>query len=113
VWDVTVADTTATSYLPASAALAGSAAESAATRKEAKYIDLAVRYEFVPIAIESHGVFSSKASSFLTDLGRRISVVTADMRETSFLFQRLSIALQRFNAVCVRDTFLNILVSNA
>jgi hypothetical protein len=27
------------------------------------------------------------------------------MRETSWLFQRLSVALQRFNAVCVMDTF--------
>ena len=56
IWDVTVADTTAASYLPLTAALAGSAAESAATRKEAKYIDLSARYDFVPVAIESHGI---------------------------------------------------------
>jgi hypothetical protein len=28
------------------------------------------------------------------------------MQETSHLFQRLSVALQRFNAVCVSDTFV-------
>ena len=36
VWNVTVADTTATSYLAATVTVAGSAAESAAVRKEMK-----------------------------------------------------------------------------
>ena len=109
VWDVTVADTTAASYLPATAVTAGSAAESAATRKETKYADLSNRYLFIPIAIESHGTMCSKATSFLSELGRRISVTTSDVRETSFLYQRISVALQRFNAVCVYDTFRDIL----
>ena len=37
VWDVTVADTTAASYLPSTSISAGSAAELAAVRKQAKY----------------------------------------------------------------------------
>jgi len=40
VWDVTVATTLADSYVSASAALAGAAAETAATRKSVKYADL-------------------------------------------------------------------------
>ena len=40
VWDVTVANTTAVSYLLSTAITAGSAAKSATTRKESKYIDL-------------------------------------------------------------------------
>jgi hypothetical protein len=105
VWDVTVADTTAASYLPSTSVSAGSAAESAATRKQAKYAELSQRYEFVPIAVESHGSFSSTAIAFLAELGRRLSAATCDPRETAHLFQRLSVALQRFNAVCVYDTF--------
>jgi hypothetical protein len=105
VWDVTVADTTAASYLASTAISAGSAAELAASRKEAKYADLSQRYEFVPIAVESHGSFSTTATSFLKELGRRLTAETSDVRETSFLFQRLSVALQQFNAVCVMDTF--------
>jgi hypothetical protein len=105
VWDVTVADTTAASYLQLTSVSAGSAAESAAVRKEAKYVELSQRYEFVPVAIESHGAYSKSALSFLSDLGRRITAVTMDVRETSFLYQRLSIAVQRFNAICVMDTF--------
>ena len=52
VRDVTVADTTAASYLPLISISAGSAAE---LRIQAKYADLAQRYEFVLIAVESHG----------------------------------------------------------
>ena len=113
VWDVTVANTTAESYLPATAINAGAAAESAATRKEAKYFELTHRYHFVPIAIESHGPFSSKAASFLSKLGRHITATTSDPRETSFLYQRISIALQRFNAVCMYDTFRDLSVADS
>ena len=60
VWDVTVADTTAASYLPSTSISAGSAAELAAVRKQAKYAELAQRYEFVPIAMESHGSYTAR-----------------------------------------------------
>ena len=46
-----------------------------------------------------------KASSFSQELGRRLPVTTGNPRESAFLFQRLSVALQRFNAVRIRDTF--------
>jgi hypothetical protein len=68
-------------------------------------IDLSARYDFVPVAIESHGPLCSKAAEFLSALGRRITANTLEMRESSYLFQRLSITLQRFNAVCISDTF--------
>jgi hypothetical protein len=105
IWDVTVADTTAVSYVNATATIAGSAAETAASRKETKYAELSNNYEFVPIAIETLGSFGSKALSFLSELGRRTSIVTSDVRETSHLFQKLSIAIQRFNSVCLLETF--------
>ena len=38
------------------------------------------------------------------EIGRHISAVTEDNRETTFLFQRLSIALQRGNAVSFQNT---------
>ena len=102
---MTVADTTAASYLPSTSISAGSAAELAAARKQAKYTELAQRYEFVPIAVESHGTYRATTTTFLADLGRRLSAATSDAKETAHLFQRLSTALQRFNAVCVIDFF--------
>ena len=67
VWVVIMADTTAASYLAST--VAGSAAKSAAVRKEMKYIELYYSYHFFPIAIESHGPLSNKDTSFLLDLG--------------------------------------------
>ena len=105
VWEVTVADTIAASFLPSTSISAGSAAELTAVRKQAKYADLAQCFEIVPIAVESHGTYCAIATAFLADLGRRLSAATSDAKETAHLFQRLYIALQRFNAVCVIESF--------
>jgi len=45
------------------------------------------------------------AVELVQEIGRRITLVTEDSRETVFLFQRLSIALQRGNAVSFLSTF--------
>jgi len=39
----------------------------------------------------------------LTELGRRLSASTGELCKTAFLFQRLSIAVQRFNAVLIQE----------
>jgi len=43
---------------------------------------------------------------FLSDLGRRITQSTNDHRESAFLFQRLSMLIQRYNAVAVFGIYL-------
>ena len=76
-----------------------------ATRKKTeKYSTLSSAYRFEPIAVENFGVFSSTTLNFISELGRRICVHTGDARETSYLFQRISIKLQRFNSVLLHDT---------
>jgi hypothetical protein len=105
VWDITVIDTVAASYLHATSSNACSAAEIAASRKDEKYAELSVNYTFVPLAFESFGPVGSKATAFLRELGRRLTLATEDPLETAHLFQRLSVALQRFNAVCFRNAF--------
>ena len=106
IWDVTVADTLAASHLATTSRLSGGAAETAADKKDVKYSELAKTYNFVPVALETMGPLGIKALSFLADLGRRVSAVSGDNRETSFLFQRLSVAVQRFNSVCFKGTFI-------
>jgi len=59
----------------------------------------------MPLAFETLGPLSSSTTVFLTELGRRLSASTGELRETAFLFQRLSIAVQRFNAVLIQETF--------
>ena len=107
-WDVTVADTLAASHLATTSRMAGSAAESASTKKESKYQELARTFLFTPIAIETLGPINSKATTFLVELGRRIAAVTGDIREGAFLFQRLSVAIQRFNCICFKGSFASI-----
>jgi hypothetical protein len=104
-WDVTVCDTVADSYLADSSAAAGSLAEAAALRKTAKYADVMQNYLFCPVAVETFGPICSEGHIFITEIGRRISTITSDPRETAFLYQRISTAIQRFNAVCIAGTF--------
>jgi len=94
----------ADSYINAAAREPGAAAELAASRKEEKYVDLDGRYTFEPIAIETLGVFNTSARQLLCDLGRKISENTGEVRETSFLFQRCSVLVQRFNAMLLHDS---------
>jgi len=35
-----------------------------------------------------------------------LSATTGDARETAFLFQRISVALERFNAVLIHESFV-------
>ena len=107
IWDVTIADTMAPSYAAISSVSAGLVAEQSSARKLAKYSELAINHIFVPIAMESFGPICAEALTFLSELGRRISVVTGDMRETTFLFQRLSIAIQRFNCILFKSSFID------
>jgi len=50
---------------------------------------------------------NESATGFLHDLGRRISLVSGEDREPQFLFQRILVAIQRFNAVLLHDGFLS------
>ena len=104
-WDVTVVCSTADSYTDLVIQGLGSVAEVAASRKEAKYAALQTHHIFQPIAVETLGPINESARAFLDDLGRRISVLSGDDSEHLFSFQRISVAIQRFNAVLLHDGF--------
>ena len=104
-WDVTIADTVADSYLAATSTTAGAAAEAAAERKNLKYAALMQFNLFAPLAIETFGPICAEGQAFIRELGKRISAATSDPREAAFLFQRISIAVQRYNAICFAGTF--------
>ena len=99
-------DTLAISYVAQCASSVGAAAEAAAARKHVKYAGIASTHTFVPVAVESMGPLGQEASEFLTELGRRLSLITDDARETSHLFQRVSVLIQRYNAVAFRGSFV-------
>ena len=108
-WDVTVVNPLAQSYLnqPGDEWIPGWAAEQAAARKEAKYSGLPSSLLFQPVAFECLGAINSSGLDFITDIGRLTAEITGEPRSTQFLFQRLSVAVQRFNSVAFRGTFSN------
>ena len=60
------------------------------------------RYDFVAIAVESLGPINEDGSIFLKEIGKRLTTISGDPRETSFLPQRISVTIQRYNAVAFR-----------
>ena len=104
-WDVTVPDTYAASHIGETAESAGDAANKAATNKTAKYNTLATTHHFIPIAIETGGPWNCVALEFISELGKRITQITLEPLETQYMFQRLSISLQRGNEIAFRNTF--------
>ena len=60
---------------------------------------------FFPVAVETAGTWNQSAIELIQEIGRHITAATEDTRETVFMFQRLSIALQRGDAVAFLATF--------
>ena len=89
-WDFTCPDTLAASHLNRAVTGPRQVANHAEQLKIEKYAALSTEYHF--------------ASSFLQELGRRIQAVTKDSRTMTFLWQRLSVAVQKGNAACVLGT---------
>jgi len=50
------------------------------------------------------GVFNASARVLFDDLGGRITSSSGEARETSFLYQRVSVLIQRCNAVLLHDS---------
>jgi len=60
---------------------------------------------FIAIATETLGAINSDGTEFMDDLGMCIIHDTDDNREKAFLYQRLSVMIQRYNAVATLGTF--------
>lgn len=104
-WDVTVPDTYAESHIQDTSTEACAAANHAAANKTEKYRTLNDTHLFIPVAIETAGSWNAQAIELVQEIGRRITSVTFDPKETTYLFQRLSVAIQRGNAVSFLNTF--------
>ena len=62
-------------------------------------------YIFQPVAIETLGPLNASALNFLSEVVAGLTSLSGDSRETSFLFQRLSKLIQRFNSALIMDSF--------
>jgi len=105
-WDVT-ADTHAESHIANTATTRGAAAHRAAQKKTDKYTNLScITHVFYPFAVETAGAWHEMVIELTQEIDRRITTLTEDTRQTTFLLQRLSIALQWGNAVSFRNTMM-------
>jgi len=59
---------------------------------------VSTQYLFAPISVETLEPLNTSACQLFGNLGRKISS-SGDDREGAFLFQRLLVLVQRFNAV--------------
>jgi len=73
------------------------------TRKYAKLASNHICYSFT---VETAGTWHGMAIELTQEIGRRITAITEDTRETTFLFQRSSIALQRRNVVSFHNNMV-------
>jgi hypothetical protein len=103
-WDFTCPDTLAASHVNRAVTGLGEVANEAERKNTEKYAELATRYQFIPIVIETLGLIGAEATSFLQELGRSIVAVTLEMRSMSFFWQRLNVAVRRGNAACIAGT---------
>ena len=90
-WDVTYPYTYATSHISSTSVSACAAAEKSAANKTRMYATITSTHLFVPIAVETSGAWCSESAEFIEDLGRRITVITGEPLETTYLFQRISV----------------------
>jgi len=92
------------SYITTAARGHGEVAKLAAARKCQKYADIPSAYTFLPIAMETLGSMNDSACHLFEYLGHKISEVSGDSPEGSFIFQRLSITIQCYNAALFNES---------
>ena len=94
-------DTLSKSYLAKTAANAGSAATEAENKKRAKYSHLEDQFLFTPVGFETLGSWGPEALRLINKIGSLVADQSGEPRATSFLKQRISLAIQIGNAASV------------
>ena len=80
--DIVIPDTFAYSYIGNTSRRVTAASDTADSNKTSKYIELIKTHHFIYIAIDTGGVCNESALEFITELGRIVTGVTHDSRET-------------------------------
>ena len=101
VWDATCPDTLAPSYSTLAVREAGAVVDEVERKKKVKYAHLENSHRFVPVAVETLGLFGSEARSFFKDLGGRIKAHSLEPLSHHYLLQRISVAVQRGNTAAI------------
>ena len=80
---------------------AGLVANHVESRKKDLYRELEPTHIFIPIGLETNGVFGNEALAFFQDLASRLRIKTNDSQSFLHLCQRISVIVQKFNAMSI------------
>jgi hypothetical protein len=69
------------------------------------YFNLNSKYIFKGLAFETLGPWCKETIDFINVIGDRLIAESGDSKSKKFLFERISLAIQRGNAASIRGTF--------
>ena len=92
------------SYLDQTSRTSGKAAEKAELKKIDLYQELQSEYKFVPLVVEMMESWGPLGLKFIKEVGRKIQDISGEKKATFYLFQRISIAIQRGNTASILGT---------
>ena len=99
--DATCTDSFSASNLYSTILNLGSASSADEDLKRQKYSQVVADFEFSPVAVETSGIIASAGYSLLTDIGRHKSRATNHLCQMSYIFQQISVAIIRGNALAI------------
>ena len=104
IWDYTCRDTLAPSNFMSTSQETGSAALKAEQDKRTHYEDLTRSYTFIPVGTETLGSWGPSGMKFVKEIGQRIQAHSGEQQSTNYLFQAISMAIQRGNATSIQGS---------
>jgi len=87
--------------------MAASHVEATSILRNTKYSALQQTHLFVPVSVETLGSWNDDSINFVSTIGKKLTEVSGDPLETSYLFQKLSVTIQRGNEVLFAETLSN------
>jgi hypothetical protein len=70
-----------------------------------KQLFISSNYIFKGLPFETLGPWCKETIDFINVIGKRLSAESGDSKSKKFLFERISLAIQRGNAASIRGTF--------
>ena len=105
LWDATCTDTFCPSNIKLTSRKAGSAAEKAVVKKKNLYKDMIQKnFHFVVFATETMGPWCNEGKDLIEKLGSMLNAMTGNTNSKKYLKERISIAIQRGNAMSILNT---------
>ena len=105
VWDIAVPNTFCPTHLTSTKLRVGAAAHESAQRKRKRYEELAKDYKFVPLILETSGVWLPESLEFIKRIGALLTISSGEPLSTEHFLQLCSIELQRGNCRCILASF--------